>query len=154
MKKISIKLGIISLLIFSGCATNQVNKLSSGTYDADTFRAIYDPEPGVDYTKVLAKAKNREKSVLHLASGTYDADTFRAIYDPKPGVDYTKILAESKNWKSLSHSRHGSSHQSGNSSGSSQNQNIFWALTLASLISSDPVITQQLNIASTQFIGK
>ncbi len=73
-------------LIFTGCGSNQ--KLS-GTYDADTFRALYDPVPGVDYSAVLAKAEARENRKLNLPSGTYDADTFRAKYYPDPEVDYS-----------------------------------------------------------------
>ncbi len=75
---------IAVVIAFTGCSTNNNAFPSSGTYDADTFREKYDPDPNVDYS--LQKKKKKKK--LNLPSGTYDAATFRAKYDPDPNVDY------------------------------------------------------------------
>ncbi len=75
---------IAVVIAFTGCSTNNNAFPSSGTYDADTFREKYDPDPNVDYS--LQKKKKKKK--LNLPSGTYDAATFRAKYDPDPNIDY------------------------------------------------------------------
>ncbi len=77
---------IAVVIAFTGCSTNNNAFPSSGTYDADTFRAKYDPDPNVDYSTIKRKTYKK----LNLASGTYDAATFRAKYDPDPNVTYTQ----------------------------------------------------------------
>ena len=74
---------IAVVVAFTGCSTNNASP-SSGTYDADTFREKFDPDPNVDYS--LQKKKKKKK--LNLPSGTYDAATFRVKFDPDPNVDY------------------------------------------------------------------
>ena len=108
--KLSTVVGLASL-VFTGCGNNS-NISLSGSYDADTFREKYDPDPNVDYSKI----KRKKHKKLNLPSGTYDAATFRAKYDPDPNVNYSNGKKKT-----------GTKYVSSNSSGPSASQ-IFGAI--------------------------
>ncbi len=116
--KRNIQFGIFitaTLIAFTGCATNKNLNNLSGSYDAETFRENYDPDPSVDYSTIERKRYKK----LNVSSGTYAADTFREKYDPDPNVHYAH--APSKAYKTTSNS------------GKNSNNGMLWGVVLGSI---------------------